>query len=242
MDSFKFTEKPLMPAKKLKVDWSKEIKPLIKKYKNRKHPLDYKNEYQLLVIVLLSARSSDAYINKIAPELFNGFPDMNSLVGATEKDLIPFLKGVPGHRNKISWILRIADQLKGKPIPLTMEGLTALPGIGRKTANVIMRETGKKAEGVMVDLHVVRVANRLGIAKSDDPNEIEKQIMEKVDRKDWGEAGMAISFLGRDICRPSHPEHDQCPMTGVCQFYLSGASAKMTKAKAAKKAKKKPAK
>ena len=100
-----------------------------------------------------------------------------------------------------------------------MEDLTALSGIGRKSANVIMREAGVKAEGIMVDLHVVRVAQRLGIASSADPKKIEQQIMEVIPQSDWGETGMAISFLGRETCRPSHPEHEECVMSSVCAFY-----------------------
>ena len=121
-----------------------------------------------------------------------------------------------------------------------MDELVSLPGIGRKSANVIMREAKLPAEGVTVDLHVVRVANRLGIADSEDPKKIEQQIMQAVAQKDWGEIGMAISFLGRDICRPSHPEHAECPMQSVCKFYLSGASALMTKEKERPKVIKKP--
>ena len=100
-----------------------------------------------------------------------------------------------------------------------MDGLTALPGIGRKSANVIMRESGVAPEGIIVDLHVVRVAPRIGVASGTDPKKIEKQLMEVIDQKDWGEVGMAISFLGREICRPSNPKHDECVMNKVCAFY-----------------------
>jgi endonuclease III len=102
-----------------------------------------------------------------------------------------------------------------------MDELTALPGIGRKSANVIMRESGVKAEGIIVDLHVVRVAPRLGIATGTDPKKIEKQIMDVLDPKDWGEAGMAISFLGRETCRPKNPKHSECVMKDVCAYYKS---------------------
>ena len=104
-------------------------------------------------------------------------------------------------------------------IPTTLEGLTALPGIGRKSANVILRETGMPAEGVMVDLHVLRVAPRLGIATGTDPKKMEKQMMEQVEQKDWGEVGMAISFLGRETCRPTNPKHSECVMNTVCAYY-----------------------
>jgi endonuclease-3 len=203
-----------------KTNWAKAIKPLIKKYKGKKHPLEYKNIYQLLVMVVLSAQDSDRHINSIAPELFKVFPNIQSLTKVTPEMLYPYIGKVRGSAKKANWIIAIAKQIKkDKNIPLTMEELVALPGIGRKSANVIMREAGVKAEGVMVDLHVVRVAQRLGIATSADPKKIEQQIMEVIPQKDWGEAGMAISFLGRETCRPSHPKHEECVMSKVCEYY-----------------------
>lgn len=203
-----------------KTDWAQAIKPLIKKYKGKQHPLDYKNIYQLLVMVVLSAQDSDKHINSLAPELFKAFPDMQSLSKATPEMLFKYVGKVRNFANKAKWLTAIADKIKkDKNIPLTMEELITLPGIGRKSANVIMREAGVKAEGVMVDLHVVRVAQRLGIATSADPKKIEQQIMEVIPKKDWGETGMAISFLGREICRPSHPHHEECVMTSVCKYY-----------------------
>lgn len=203
-----------------KTDWAKAIKPLIKKYKSKKHPLEYKNIYQLLVMVILSARDSDNHINSLAPELFRAFPNMQSLSKATAENISPYVKGVRSNIKKTEWLIAIAQKIKrDKSIPLTMETLVDLPGIGRKSANVIMREAGVKAEGVMVDLHVVRVAQRLGIADSDDPNKIELKIMEVIPQSDWGEVGMAISFLGRENCRPSHPQHQECVMSNVCNYY-----------------------
>ena len=203
-----------------KVNWAQAIKPLLKKYKGKKHPLEYKNIYQLLVMVVLSAQDSDRHINSLAPELFKVFPNMEALINATPETLFPLVGKVRNFGNKTKWLTAIAKQIKkDKNIPVTMEELVALKGIGRKSANVIMREAGEKAEGVMVDLHVVRVAQRLGIATSADPKKIEEQIMEVIPEKDWGEAGMAISFLGREICRPSHPQHEECVMSSVCEFY-----------------------
>ncbi len=202
------------------VDWAEAIKPLIKKYKGKKHPLEYKNIYQLLVMVVLSAQDSDRHINSLAPELFKAFPNMEALSNATPETLFPLVGKVRNFGNKTKWLSAIAKQINtDKNIPLTMEELVALPGIGRKSANVIMREAGEKAEGVMVDLHVVRVAQRLGIATSADPKKIEQQIMEVIPPSDWGETGMAISFLGREICRPTHPQHDECVMKDVCAYY-----------------------
>ena len=105
-----------------------------------------------------------------------------------------------------------------------MDQLTKLPGLGRKSANVIIRESGDTAEGVIVDLHVLRVAPRLGIVTDEDadkPEKVEKQIMAAVSKEFWNEAGMAISFLGREICRPTNPKCDICPMNTVCLYYQS---------------------
>jgi endonuclease III len=201
-----------------KVNWPEAIKPLLKKYKDKKHPLDYGNVYQLVVMVILSAQDSDKHINKLAPKLFEAFPDMKALSKATPEALYPFFADVRNFANKTSWLVEIAQKIKSdKNIPLSLEELTELKGIGRKSANVILREAGKPAEGIIVDLHVVRVAPRLGIASGTDPKKIEKQIMDILPQKEW-DAGMAMSFHGREICRPQ-PKCEICFMTTVCAFY-----------------------
>jgi len=201
-----------------RIDWVEAVKPLLRKYKGRKHPLDYKNIYQLVVLVVLSAQSSDEHINELAPSLFNAFPDMEALSKVEAAELFPFFKGVRNFAHKADWLVRIAREVKtDSGIPLTMEGLTALPGIGRKSASVILREAGRPAEGVIVDLHVVRVAQRLGIVRVADPKKIEERLMKLLPEKEW-EAGMAMSFLGREICRPK-PECPLCLMKKVCAYY-----------------------
>jgi endonuclease-3 len=202
------------------INWQKEIQPLLAKYKGKKHPLEYRNTYELLVMVVLSAQDSDAHINKLAPDFFKAFPDMKALANADEGSLFPLISKVRNFGNKTKWLLKLASEIKDdKNIPKTLDELTALPGIGRKSANVILRESGMKAEGIMVDLHVVRVAPRLGIATGTDPKKIEKQMMEVLDPKDWGDAGMAISFLGRETCRPTNPKHAECVMKNVCAYF-----------------------
>ena len=199
-------------------NWPKAIQPLLKKYKDKKHPLEYRNIYQLVVMVVLSAQDSDRHINKLAPKLFEAFPDIGALAKATPDSLIPFIGEVRNSANKTKWLLEMAQKIKtDKNIPLTLDTLTGLPGIGRKSASVILREAGEKAEGVIVDLHVVRVAPRLGIASGTDPKKIEKQIMDILPQKDW-DAGMAMSFLGREICRPE-PKCEICLMNVVCEYY-----------------------
>jgi len=207
-----------MPAE---VNWPEAIKPLLKKYKGKKHPLDYKNNYQLLVGVILSAQDSDKHINQLAPELFKAFPNTEALSRAAPETLFPFIGKVRNFGNKTKWLIELAQKVKkDSNIPLTLDELTALSGIGRKSANVIMREAGVAPEGVIVDLHVVRVAPRLGIASGADPKKIEKQIMDILPQKEW-DAGMAMSFLGREICRPT-PQCEICLMNKVCAYYING--------------------
>ena len=201
-----------------KTNWSVAIRPLLKKYKGKKHPLEHNNLYQLIVMVVLSAQSTDNVINAKAPGLFKTYPDMTALAKATPEELYPHLQGIRNFAHKADWLVKIGKELKDdNHIPLTLDKLTALPGIGRKSANVILREAGRPAEGIIVDLHVMRVAPRLGIADGKDPKEMEEQLMEKLPKNEW-DAGMAMSFLGRDICRPK-PECDRCLMNPVCAFY-----------------------
>lgn len=200
-------------------DWEKALRPLIAKYRGKEHPLHYKNLYQLMVMVVLAAQDSDANINKVTVEFFKKYPDMKALSKANSADLQQYLEKVRFHGNKIAWLQEIAETVKDdKNIPKTMKELIALKGVGRKSANVIMREAGVEAEGILVDLHVLRVAPRLGITTDGDATKIEKQLMQKLPKDMWSEVGMAMSFLGRETCRPSNPKHSECIMSTVCEY------------------------
>lgn len=200
-------------------NWAEDLKPIIDKYGKQKHPLDYNNRYQLLVMIILSAQTTDSLINKIAPGFFKAFPSFAELKNHSPEDLFPLLSSVRGFRKKAKWITDIARKVgDDSGIPSTMEELTKLPGIGRKSANIVIRESGDKAEGVMVDLHVLRVAPRLGIATDSKPDKVEKQIMEAIPQDQWNEIGMALSFHGREICRPD-PKCEICVVNSVCNYY-----------------------
>jgi len=202
-------------------NWENDLKPILKKYKGKKHPLEYQNTYQLLVMVVLSAQDSDANINTISPALFAKFPTLKSLAKTDSETFMPYVSKVRNHATKTGWLLEIAKTIQNdKDIPLTMNGLTALKGLGRKSANVILRETHQPAEGIITDLHVIRVAPRIGIVQeSKDGNKVEKQLMEALPKNIWSEIGMAISFLGREICRPK-PKCEECLLNHCCSYYL----------------------
>ena len=211
-----------------KIKWPEAVRPLLEKYQGKKHPLDYKNHYQLLVMVVLSAQTTDTFVNKAAPGFFEAFPDMASLAGATPQTLFRYLTGIRNFGHKSSWLVAIAQKLRtDKNIPLTMDELVELPGIGRKSANVILREAGKTPQGIIVDLHVVRVAPRLGIVKEDDPKKMEEKLMKILPKEEW-DAGMAMSFLGREICQPK-PLCTSCLMNPVCRYYARLAKAPVKK-------------
>jgi endonuclease-3 len=201
------------------MNWNAAIEPLIAKYRGKPHPLAYQNRYQLLVMVLLSAQDSDRHINQLAPEFFRAYPSIDRLSQASAGELHGLINSVRNFENKTKWLLSLAPLVGSDgAIPKTLAELIKLPGVGRKSANVILRESGLPAEGVIVDLHVVRVAPRIGIASGEKPEKIEKQLMETLDRDLWGEAGMALSFLGRETCRPTNPNCGACVMNAVCGY------------------------
>ena len=203
----------------LSTNWNNVLKPLFKKYKNKKHPLTYENDYQLIVMIVLSARASDAMVNALAPAFFKRYPTFKHLAKAEPEELYPVMK-VPGFRNKALWIIGMAKTIIDLgSIPKTIAELTAMKGFGRKSANVFMSQTGLNAEGVIVDLHTLRVAPRLGIAEGDDPKKIELQLMGKVDQKNWHLLGMSLTYLGRETCRPTDPKCHECLVAHYCAFY-----------------------
>ena len=207
----------------METNWTQAFQPLFQQYGKRKHPLNYQSRYQLVVMVILSAQDSDKHINELAPKFFAAYPSLSALANAAEADLQQIIGSVRNWGNKAKWLIKLAQTVgSDENIPRTMDQLTKLPGLGRKSANVIIRESGDVAEGVIVDLHVLRVAPRLGIADEADaakPEKVEKKIMAAIPSEHWNECGMAISFLGREICRPSNPKCLECPVNNVCQFF-----------------------
>jgi len=207
----------------METNWTEHFKPLFLKYGKRRHPLDYKNRYQLIVMVVLSAQDSDKHINEIAPAFFEAYPNISALSKATPEDLHQHINSVRNFGNKSKWLVKMAQMVgEDENIPHNLDSLTKLPGLGRKSANVIIRESGDNAEGIIVDLHVLRVAPRLGIAEQEEkpkPDKIEKQLMAALPQETWNEAGMSISFLGREICRPTNPKCEMCVMNSVCLYF-----------------------
>lgn len=207
-------------------NWAQDLKPLLDKYGKQKHPLDYHNRYQLVIMVLLAAQDSDKHINKIAVPFFENFPTIKDLCDKAPEDLYHYLKSVRGFRKKTNWILEIAKLVENDElIPHSLKELAKLPGIGRKSANVIIRESGDEAEGIVVDLHVVRVAPRIGVTSGTKPDKMEQELMKVFPKDQWNDAGMSFSFHGREICRPK-PKCLECLVNAVCEYFKNKVSKK----------------
>jgi endonuclease-3 len=182
--------------------------------------LHYKTPFELLVATILSAQSTDARVNLVTPALFKRYPNAQALAKATTKKLEPQIHSTGFYRAKSKSLLGMAQALvaaHGGEVPTSMEALVALPGVGRKTANVVLGHA-LGVPGLPVDRHVLRVANRIGIAESDDPVVVEQQLGAALPRERWTRTSDTLILHGRRICRPK-PLCDQCVVRDACDYY-----------------------
>ena len=191
----------------------------------RQHPdadteLDYSNPYQLLVATILSAQSTDAGVNRVTPALFKRYPDADSLARATAEELEPRIHATGFFRAKAKSLMGMARALVEHhhgEVPNTMVALVALPGVGRKTANVVLGHA-LGVPGLPVDRHVLRVANRIGIASSEDPVEVEHQLGKALPPAQWIKASDTLILHGRRVCKPK-PLCEICSVREDCNYY-----------------------
>ncbi len=182
--------------------------------------LDYKTPFQLLVATILSAQSTDARVNMVTPALFKRYPNARALAKATAAELEPQIHSTGFFRAKSKALLGMATALVdqyGGEVPATMEALVELPGVGRKTANVVLGHA-LGVPGLPVDRHVLRVANRIGIAEGDDPVAVEAQLTSALPPDRWTRTSDTLILHGRRICRPA-PLCDQCVVRDDCDYY-----------------------
>jgi endonuclease-3 len=203
--------------------------------------LDHQNAYQLLVATILSAQSTDKMINTITPALFAKYPDARALAQATPGELEPMIYKSGFYRMKAKSLLGMARAVverHGGEIPQTMEELCALPGVARKTANVVLGTAMGKNEGVVVDTHVARVAQRLGLTRETDPVKIEQDLMRLLPRNQWTIFAHRMIWHGRRVCTAKNPDHEHCLLAPLCP---SAALVTLAKAKPVAEPKAKPA-
>ena len=186
------------------------LQRLYGQHPNATTELDFTTPFELLVATILSAQSSDARVNQVTPAFFKRYPDPQRLAAATTAELEPQIVATGFFRQKSKMLLGMAQALlehHGGQVPADMDALTALPGVGRKTANVVLGHA-LGVPGLPVDRHVLRVANRIGIAQAATPEEVETQLCAALPREQWTLASSTLILHGRRICRPTQP---MCP-------------------------------
>ena len=187
-------------------------------YPNAGPELQFTNPYETLVATILAAQCTDARVNQVTPAVFRDFPDAKAMAKTTPEVLFPYVKSC-GFKSKAANIVNackiIAEKYDGR-VPSTLEELTALPGVGRKTANVVLAFSfGVPA--IPVDTHVFRVANRLGLADARTVEETERQLMALIPREDWSQAHHWMIYHGRRVCHSQKPECGRCALKPYCK-------------------------
>jgi len=181
--------------------------------------LDFKNAYQLTVATILSAQSTDKRVNLVTPALFRRYPTPARLAEADLGELEQMVHSTGFFRQKARTLIKMAHtvvrEFAGK-IPRTMEEITTLPGVARKTANVVLGSAYGVASGVVVDTHVTRVAGRLGLTRETDPVKIERDLMKLAPPERWIDLGHQLIWHGRRICHARTPECEACPLAPLC--------------------------
>lgn len=182
--------------------------------------LKHETTFQLLVAVVLSAQTTDAAVNRITPALFEKYPTPESMAQATGDEIEPYIKTIGLYRNKAKNIQLLASALVEQydgVVPSSMKELTSLPGVGRKTANVV-RSVAFDIPSFAVDTHVDRISKRLGLAKPEDSVEkVEAKLKRKIDRSLWNRAHHEMIFFGRYFCTARNPKCGECPFTEICK-------------------------
>jgi endonuclease-3 len=181
--------------------------------------LDHRGPFELIVAVVLSAQTTDVAVNKLTPALFEKYPDARALAGAATKDVERLISRIGFFRNKTKSIVGLAKMLvekHGGEVPRTLAELVELPGVGRKTANVVLGVAFNRAEGVVVDTHVQRLSQRLGWTRKKDPEDIEQALMKLVPRDRWDQTAHVLIFHGRRVCSAIKPNCTECPINDTC--------------------------
>ena len=190
--------------------------------------LDFKNPLQLLVATVLSAQCTDKRVNQVTPALFKKYPTVEKLASAPRADLEEAIKSTGFYRNKATSIHGLASAILEKhngKVPGDMDSLVKLPGVGRKTANVVLGNAFG-VPGITVDTHVGRIARRLGWTTNTDPVKVEFDIMELFDPKDWTMLNHRLIFFGRRICHSRKPACGACPLAKICPSFGEGPTDK----------------
>jgi endonuclease-3 len=196
---------------------------LARTYPDAHCALDHRNAFELLVATILSAQCTDKRVNMVTPALFARYPDARALAAAQQADVEELIRSAGFFRTKATNIIAMSNALvdrHGGQVPREMEALVALPGVGRKTANVVLGNAFDQNEGIVVDTHVARLSNRLGLVAQDDPVKIEEALIPLFPRHDWTMLSHLLIEHGRQICDARKPRCGECPVRELCPSAL----------------------
>jgi len=184
--------------------------------------LDFENPYQCVCAVALSAQTTDVNVNKVTPILFKRYPDPATLAGARQEDVEQIIHSLGFFRNKAKNLIGMAQKVMteyGGEIPRTMEELITLPGIARKTANIVLSSSFGIVEGIAVDTHVFRIAHRLGLSKAKTPDQVERDLCALFPREHWYRVNYEMVTFGRTVCDAKKPLCPTCFLNDLCPYY-----------------------
>jgi endonuclease-3 len=195
------------------------IERLAESYPAAECALNHSDPFQLLSATILSAQCTDKRVNQVTPELFSRFPDPQEMAEAAPEELEELIRSTGFYRNKTKNIRaacrRLVDEFEGT-VPDNMEDLVSLPGVARKTANVVLGTWFGIPSGVVVDTHVRRISKRLGLTTNDDPQKIEKDLMGLIPREEWIDFSHRLILHGRALCKAQNPRCRECPLLEIC--------------------------
>ena len=195
------------------------IRRLKREYPELKTALKFKNPFELLVATVLSAQATDVHVNKVTENLFKKYKSLKDYANVPLEILLKDVSSINFYRTKAKNICESAKMIIknfNSKVPGTMDELITLPGVARKTANIILSSAYGINEGIAVDTHVKRLANRLGLTKNEDPVKIEKDLMEITPKSEWGNLSHLLIFHGRKICQAKKPNHKECVLFEIC--------------------------
>jgi endonuclease-3 len=203
-----------------KEERAKKVAEILKKeYPRPETELLHKNDYELAVAVMLSAQTTDKKVNEVTRDLFKKYPGWEDLAKADLPDVKKLIRQVNFYKGKAERLIKAGKMVVAEfdgQLPRNMEGLMEIPGIARKSANVIMQEAWGVAKGIVVDTHVKRVSKRLGLTKETDPKKVEKDLMKLIPEKYWRNFSGAMVLHGRYVCIARKPKCEECCLNQIC--------------------------
>ena len=208
----------------MKKDAKKIVEALKRRYPDATCSLDFKTPFEMVVAVMLSAQCTDERVNKTTPDIFKKYSTPEDFANIDIELLEKLIHPCGFYKNKAKNIKACAQEIVkrfGGKVPQTMEELISLPGVGRKSANVIMLEAFGKAEGIAVDTHCKRIANKMGLSKENEPEKIEQDLLKIFDKEDYKDINHLLVWHGRNTCIARNPKCKECPVKEMCDEYIN---------------------